>query len=123
MLLARVLNKQFMNLLKRLAEEQLPVKGAIKLKETLVKIDAEYLAFDQKRIELVKQFCQKNEDGSVMVNEAGNASFDDEGMQNFTKELNTLVSSEIEITPISVDELGDVKISVDELALLEGVLA
>jgi hypothetical protein len=95
-----------------LLELNLPIKKSYKIGNLINIIRDKFFDFDQKRQDLVRKYGEVNKDkGEVRV-----AS---ENMEIFTNELKGLlfVDFAIDFDPISIDDLGDVKVSTKQMAI------
>jgi len=123
MKLARITDKRFRDVLKKLSEQKLPLKAAFKLKGIAKKVNDEFTKYDELRLESVKKFAEKDDAGNLILDDKGNAKFSNDGMLDFVKQLDELLSIDIEILPLSIDELGsELNITADELMILEDVI-
>ena len=98
--------------LKKLLGTDLPVKVSYKLSKIVKKVNSEIKELEDKRIELIKQYGELK-DEKIEVKP--------ENLVLFMSELQTLLDLEIDldIQPIKLDELGDIKFSAVDLADLE----
>jgi hypothetical protein len=123
MKLARITNEQLHITLAKLAAEALPLKTAFKLKGLIKQARAEFDKYEEVRREAIQRHGKKNAEGQLMINEQGNAEFEEEGIKAFVKELNELGDMDIELPAIKASELGDnVVFSCNELEILDGII-
>ena len=99
--------------LEKLVNLEISIKAAYKLSRIIRKLNEELQNFEEQRQKLVNQYGEPQENGNVIVTQ--------ENMEAFAKELNDLASLEIELDfePVSLEELGDVKMKAAELMLIE----
>lgn len=97
------------SVLNKLIDEPLPTKISFKLMKLLNALNAEVKLVEDQRLKLVKQYSV---DGS---------SVSDENKDAFLKEFTTFLEDEVEISwePVAIDVLGDLKLSVVELAKIQ----
>lgn len=117
-----VLNKTrlLLGMLQKFASIEMPLPAAwniLKVIRTLEKVN-DYI--EKERVELVIKYGQPD-------TENGNEEaylIPDENVGDFNREINELLDSEVEvdIQPIDTASLGDIKVTVRELLLLEDLL-
>lgn len=108
------------NVLKNLLEKDVPVYVLPRLREIRNEIIPYIDRIEEKRIELVKKYGSEDNEGGFTVTEENLEAFQQEFVSHIT---NTEV--ELEYTPISVLELGDVHITLKDFEILEqaGILS
>jgi hypothetical protein len=90
--------------LKALLDVKLPVKVSYSIKRLVDKINPILTTFEAKRNDLIKEYGDENEDGSMQVK-------DSEKINTYFEKLKELLLVEEEIDwlgPISLTELGDI---------------
>jgi hypothetical protein len=123
MKMIQVINPNFNSALSSLMKEALPVKVSYKLVGVTKLLSAEAEKYESLRKELLQKYGLKKEDGELDTDENGNVKFDQEGINKFSTEITELHNIEIEVEPIDIDMLGsDVKVSAENLMLLDGLL-
>ena len=107
--------------LKKLAETQLKAKLAWQVGRILKAADTEIQSFNDTRMELIKKYGEKDENGELITDEKGNCKVMPDGIENFSNELNELINSEVEINAnkISIDSLEDKEFTPAEMSQLE----
>lgn len=122
MQLGRLTDSKFQGVLRELLQQKgIPVKTAFKLKGIVKSIQAEVEKYDEFRGELIKKYASRDEAGEVIVEENGHARFSTENMTAFFKELNELLSLEVDVKTVELDELGEaVSLTVEDLMVLDG---
>lgn len=100
------------NSLKVLLSKEVPIKAAFKLSKLTKQLDKELTDLEDHRRKLVHKYGTDVGDGKMQV--------DANKRDAFIEDYRALLSVEIDIdfTPISVDELGDIQISSVDLANL-----
>lgn len=124
MRLGRLTDNKFQGVLRELLQQKgIPVKTAFKLKGIVKSIQVEVERYDEFRGELIKKYASKDEAGETIVEENGNARFSTENMNTFLKELNELLSLEVDVKTVELDELGEaVSLTVEDLMVLDGLV-
>lgn len=122
MLLQTALNREFTEAASRLAAEPIPIRTAFKLKKLIAQINSEVQLYHEVRIEKLRAHAVLDEQGDIITLEDGNAKMTPEGHVAFISEMSDLGETKLSIEPLSIDELGDITISVLDLTILEGLI-
>ena len=107
---------------------ELPVKPSYWLARIANKIGSEQKAFETTRMNLVKKHAKKDKKGNPLVIKDKDGkptnNYDVPDIEAFNKEFNELTEQEIEINidPIKLDALGDIKIKPVILAKLGKII-
>lgn len=123
MKLSKLVDPQYQVILRKLAAQELPLKTAFKLRG-IIKISNDELAkYEEVRSEALKRLGNKKEDGSLDVDDKGTVQLNDDNMQSFIRELNTLLATDLDVGTLSVSELGDkVTLTTQELIILDDLI-
>ena len=123
MKLSKLLDPRFKTGLQKLIIADIPLKGAFKLKGVLQTVNNALQTYDEVRLDAMKKYGLKKEDGTLEVDEFQNVRFDPDQYEKFTKDIQDLLDSEIETGKVTLADLGEkIHISVDELSHLEAIL-
>lgn len=122
MKLASLINENFQKALLKLTEQPLPAKTAFKLKGITKKVKEEVNSYEDLRKEALNRFGRKKENGELDLADNGHVLFEQEAMQEFIKYLQELMTQEIEITSISIKDLGDISLTADDLLNLDELI-
>lgn len=124
MQLSQIMNPKFQELLNKLLTAEVPMKTAFKLRKIQKNIDEALKNYDTTRIESIKKFAELDEEGNIKADENGNATFaSSEDRIKFSKELSELLSLEVDIDKILIDDLGDtLLLSAVDVSLLEDII-
>lgn len=123
MKLAVIVNEDFRKALMKLSKQSIPLKTSFKLKGVVKKVDEEFQKYEECRQSALNKFGKKDEEGKLVLDDKSNATFDQEGLHSFIKELQDLTQVDIEVNKIKVSDLGDkVEMSTEELFILEQLL-
>ena len=95
--------------LRDLSNKQLKSKVAFRVARLLREIQAESETFETARINLVKLYAAKDENGEIKTDENGNTYIEQDKIEEFNKELRDLLDNTITINgdKLSLDDLGD----------------
>ena len=107
--------------LKKLSETELKAKLAWQVGRILKAADAEIQSFNETRMNLIKKYGEKDENGELITDDKGNCKILNDELDEFSNELNELIESEIEINAnkISIDSLEDKEFTPSEMSQLE----
>jgi hypothetical protein len=96
--------------LNELLGKEIPVKPAYWFGKLAKKIQKEVVEFEENRMKLVNKYAIKDDNGQPV---AENGKYQFNNQEEFQAEFKELVETDIEIdfNPISLDLLGDVKLS------------
>lgn len=123
MKLARIIDPRFHAALNKLiASKSLPIKVAFKLKGISKKVQEEFSKYEEVRKTALESLGDKNEDGTLKVDEQGNVQFSGDALQQFAQQIGELVQEEIELPTIKLDDLANAEISFEDVEMLEGLV-
>lgn len=107
--------------LQKLAEAQLKAKLAWQVARILKAAEVEIQSFNETRMKLINEYGEKNESGELITDDNGNCKIIPDRLIDFNKELNDLISNEVEINAhkIKMDDLENVNFTPSEITLLE----
>jgi hypothetical protein len=122
MKLAMLLNPGLETTLQKLSAQKVPMKVAFKLKGIRTKIQEEVKKYDEIRVELLKQYGKKDENGGLVI-ENQNVVFESEADKlEFAQKMVELANVELEVGTLSAADFGDVELTTDELFALGDML-
>jgi hypothetical protein len=122
MKLANIVDPRLFKVLQELMAIKVPLATAIKIRATIADIDKNSVLYNTLRKELLVQHGDKNEDGSLVIDEAGNFKVGKDAMKLFTKEIGELLQKDVVIAKIPASELQNLSLSVEELMLLQDII-
>lgn len=107
--------------LKGLAQKSLRARPALAVAKILKAADAEMTTFNETRLNLIKKYGDKDENGEVKQDEKGNVHIPNEALDDFTKELKELLDTQVEINAnkIKMSDVENVEFTPAEMAQLE----
>lgn len=99
--------------LQNLLNTKLPIKTSYKLNKLAIALNVEYEAYEKQRVELVKEYGEEKEDGSVAIPP------DSPKMKEFLEKIAELQNIEVSLDfeKLKVEELGDIEIEPTNLPL------
>lgn len=98
---------------KELSKKPIKIKVAYNIAKIIKAIEKENQLFEETRQRLLEKFCEKNENGSIKVNNNGNAIVRSECVDDYNAEIKELLESKVEITaePIRLEDLGTLELT------------
>lgn len=107
--------------LQTLSKKSLQARPAFQVVRLLKAADKEIQEFNDVRVKVVNQYGDKDENGELITDENGNCHIAPEHINEFNKELNDLLNTEIEINAnmLSLGDLEELEFTPSDLALLE----
>lgn len=95
--------------LRELSNKQLKSKVAFRVARLLKAVQAESETFETARINLIKLYGAKDENGELKVDDKGNTFINPDEISQFNNELNDLLNNVITINgdKLSLEDLGD----------------
>ena len=113
-----------MEVLQKLAQQNFKAKLALSIARLLKQIEVEIQTFNTTRMDLIKKYGTKDENGELITDEEGNCKIDPESVETFNKELSDLLTTEIEINAnkIDVELLDGCDFTPSEITALEPFL-
>lgn len=104
----------------KLSTQKLPIKVAYRLSKIFSRAREEANFYQEKLLEILKNYGEKDCNGEIITSENGNVSIQKDKIDECSKELSELQNLELEIPDysISLDSLETVKISLDEISVL-----
>lgn len=109
--------------LNKLANSDIPVLTAWRLKAIIERVDKEAATFEELRRKLVDKHSTKDADGNIVKDEKGAYKVPEEAIPAFTAEINELLTAEVDVPSIKISSLGDkATMKAAELAVLDGLI-
>lgn len=89
--------------LQKLAQKDFKAKLAWSIARLLKAAEKEIQDFNETRMNLIKKYGSKDDQGELITDEKGNCQIPDGEIETFTTELNDLLNTEVEITASKID--------------------
>lgn len=107
--------------LQKLAQKDFKAKLAWSIARLLKAAEAEIQSFNETRMDLIRKYGEKDDNGELITDEKGNCTLVKDKVQDFNAELNELLASEIEINanPINIEMLEDLDFTPADMSVLE----
>ena len=95
--------------LRELSNKQLKSKVAYRVARLLREVQAESETFETARVNLIKLYGAKDENGNLKTDENGNTYIEQDKIAEFNSELTDLLTNKITINgdKLNIDDLGD----------------
>ena len=110
--------------LQKLAQKDFKAKLAWSIARLLKSAEAEIQGFNDTRMNLIKKYGEKDENGELITDEKGNCKIGNEVLTEFTTELNDLINEEVEINAnkIKIELLEEIDFTPSDMAALEAFI-
>lgn len=110
--------------LQKLSKTQLKAKTAWQVSKVLKLAEEEMQTFNDTRMEVLKKYAEKDENGELITDENNNCKIIPEKISEFNDELTELLDNEIElnVNKINIDDLGDIDFTPAEMNALEAFI-
>ena len=107
--------------LQKLAKMNLKARLAWQVGKLLKVIDEEIQDFNKTRIEVIKKYGNKDENGELITDDKGNCKIEGSNLAIFNKELEELAETKIElqVNRIKISDLEDLDFTPAEMVQLE----
>lgn len=107
--------------LQKLSQAEFKAKLAWQIARLLKAAQTEIQSYNETRMNLIRKYGTKNENGELITDERGNCQIVPESANDFSNELNELLRTKVEInaSPINIKLLEDLDFTPSEMALLE----
>lgn len=107
--------------LKNLSQKPLKARCAYSIGKILKQVDNEMSGFNDTRLELIKKYGEKDENGELITDEKNNVHIIPAHLEDFNAELRELMDTTVElpVNKISIADIGDIEFTPVEMAQLE----
>ena len=107
--------------LQKLAQKDFKAKLAWSIARLLKSAETEIQGFNATRMNLIKKYGEKDENGELITDENGNCKINNDAVQEFSDELNEILETEVEINAnqIDIELLENVEFTPSDMAILE----
>jgi len=97
--------------LQELAQERLPVAGALRVRRLMREVQAHLDDVEGVRKELLQRHAKKGEDGQLALDASGNATFEGDALTAFLSEYEELMAQTMEFERgLAVADLGQIDV-------------
>lgn len=112
------------DIMRELSTKTLKGRAAFRVARLLRELEKEFTLFNEKRVELIREYAQKDENGEIKSDENGNVTLEPERLNEFYQKLEELLNTEVEINAekISIDDFGDVDFTPAQIINLEAFI-
>ena len=110
--------------LRELSQKTLKARPAYAVAKILKAAEAEMTGFNDTRMNLIKKYGDKKENGELNTDENGNVHIAPGSLVDFNKELQELLDTQVEINAnkIKIEDIGDVDFTPAEMAQLDNFI-
>lgn len=109
------------DIMRELSTKSLKGRVAFRVARLLRELEKEFTLFNEKRMDLIKEYAQKDENGEMKSDENGNVTLDQDRLSEFYQSLDDLLNADVEINAEKIDaeDLGDVEFTPTQIINLE----
>lgn len=117
----KLTNQELLNsipTLKKLSQEQLPIKISYTISKNIKNIEEELVVYEEERQKLLKKYVEMDKEGKPKINDKGHYVIKNENQAGFNKGVLELLSIEtdVNISKIDLNALEGLKISPSEIS-------
>lgn len=107
--------------LQKLSQKELKAKLALSIARLLKEAEREIQNFNEVRMNLINKYGEKDEKGELITDDKGNCKIIPDGIETFSKELNDLVTTDVEINAnkLKLDDLENLDFTPGDMVALE----
>ena len=107
--------------LQKLSQKDFKAKLAWQIARLLKSAENEIQEFNTTRMNLIKKYGEKDENDELITDEKGNCKINADMTEEFSKELNELIDTTVEINAnkINIELLENIDFTPSEMAILE----
>lgn len=107
--------------LQRLSKTDLKARLSWQVARLLKAADEEIQSFNETRMNLVKKYGEKDENGELITDDQGNCKIPNESTLEFSNQLNELINTEVEINAnkIKIADIENLDFTPAEMNMLE----
>ena len=114
--------KGIYEVLNSLRSQLLPANQAYRIARIGRELDNEVNLYETQRAEIIKKYCDKDENGEPAVDENGNITIkqENENFEKVVKELTKIANEHISINvePLDLKELSEVKLTPEQMNII-----
>lgn len=119
MKIAKVISKPFQTALMKLGNQDLSPKSAKIILDNIRTINKATEEYHKNRIEYMKTVAEKDTLGKPKIDKDNNFIFPEDKIQEINKKVSDMISQNINLSKISLDDINDARLSAQEFSLLE----
>ena len=110
--------------LQKLSKTQLKAKTAWQVSKVLKLAEEEMQTFNDTRMEVLKKYAEKDENGELITDENNNCKIMPDKISEFNDELTELLDNNIElnVNKINIEDLNDIDFTPAEMNSLEAFI-
>lgn len=107
--------------LQLLSKKSLKARLAFSVAKLLKGAEQEIQSFNETRMNIIRKYGEKDENGELKTDESGNCKIEESSINEFSKELNDLIDTEVEISAskMRMEDLENLEFTPSEMVALE----
>jgi hypothetical protein len=109
------------DIMRELSQKSLKGRVAFRVARLLRELEKEFTLFNEKRVDLIKEYGEKDENGELKTDDKGNVNLAQDKLNEFYKRMEDLLATEVEINAekIDINDLGDVDFTPSQIINIE----
>jgi hypothetical protein len=112
----------FSEAMHRLLAVQVPINTALKLRSLYETYNSVIGEFEMQKSNLIKELCDKGDDGLPKADYDGNVQFSKENAEKFASKVENLLNIEVSLPILSSDDLFGIRVSGMDVYLLRHII-
>ena len=114
-----MLNSQ--NVFREIANMPIKMRTSFAIARIIRNLETELETFEKTRQELIQMYGEKNDDGSLKINEDGNIIIASENIEKYNKEIQDLLNEEITIAaePLRIEDMEYIELTPTQAYMIE----
>lgn len=112
------------DVLQKLSKAQLKARTALSIARLLKEAERELGVFNETRMSLITEYGEKDENNNLITDADGNCKIPNETLAEFSKELQELINTEVEInaSKINLSDIDSIDFTPSEITALEAFI-
>ena len=109
------------DIMRELSQKSLKGRVAFRVARLLRELEKEFTLFNEKRVDLIKEYGEKDENGELKTDDKGNVNLAQDKLNEFYKRMEDLLATEVEINAekIDINDLGDIDFTPSQIINIE----
>ena len=114
-----MLNSQ--NVFREIANMPIKMRTSFAIARIIRNLETELETFEKTRQELIQMYGEKNDDGSLKINEDGNIIIASENIEKYNNEIQDLLNEEITIAaePLRIEDMEYIELTPTQAYMIE----
>lgn len=94
---------------------------AFKIARMIRELNKEIELFEKQRVEMIEKYCERDEEGQMVMIDESQVKIKEENIQKYNDELREILGTEVEINveTVPLDNLSEIKISPQDALFID----